>query len=58
MPVLPVVDTVKTIDTTGAITGTIDRTSLRVVQTPQSFGFDLLLDAHRRAAALRLGAHR
>jgi len=51
VPVLPVVDTVKTVDTTGSITGTIDRTSLRVVQTPQAFGFDLLLEAHRRAAA-------
>jgi 2-C-methyl-D-erythritol 4-phosphate cytidylyltransferase/2-C-methyl-D-erythritol 2,4-cyclodiphosphate synthase len=51
VPVLPVVDTVKTVDASGAITGTIDRTSLRVVQTPQAFGFDLLLEAHRRAAA-------
>src|SRR5262249_56491793 len=51
VPVLPVVDTVKTVDTTGTITGTIDRASLRVVQTPQAFGFDLLLEAHRRAAA-------
>ena len=51
VPVLPVVDTMKTVDTTGSITGTIDRTSLRVVQTPQAFGFDLLLEAHRRAAA-------
>src|SRR5262249_51051189 len=50
VPVLPVVDTVKTIDVAGAITGTIDRDRLRVVQTPQAFGFDLLLDAHRRAA--------
>jgi 2-C-methyl-D-erythritol 4-phosphate cytidylyltransferase / 2-C-methyl-D-erythritol 2,4-cyclodiphosphate synthase len=51
VPVLPVVDTVKTVDATGSITGTIDRSSLRVVQTPQAFGFDLLLEAHRRAAA-------
>jgi 2-C-methyl-D-erythritol 4-phosphate cytidylyltransferase / 2-C-methyl-D-erythritol 2,4-cyclodiphosphate synthase len=51
VPVLPVVDTVKTVDPTGAITGTIDRSALRVVQTPQAFGFDLLLEAHRRAAA-------
>jgi 2-C-methyl-D-erythritol 4-phosphate cytidylyltransferase / 2-C-methyl-D-erythritol 2,4-cyclodiphosphate synthase len=51
VPVLPVVDTVKTIDAAGAITGTIDRERLRVVQTPQAFRFELLLDAHRRAAA-------
>jgi 2-C-methyl-D-erythritol 4-phosphate cytidylyltransferase/2-C-methyl-D-erythritol 2,4-cyclodiphosphate synthase len=53
VPVLPVVDTVKTIDASGAITGTIDRERLRVVQTPQAFGFELLLDAHHRAAAAR-----
>src|SRR5262249_45292876 len=51
VPVLPVVDTVKIVDATGTITGTIDRERLRVVQTPQAFGFKLLLDAHRRAAA-------
>jgi 2-C-methyl-D-erythritol 4-phosphate cytidylyltransferase / 2-C-methyl-D-erythritol 2,4-cyclodiphosphate synthase len=51
VPVLPVVDTVKTVDAAGTIIGTIDRAPLRVVQTPQSFGFDLLLAAHRRAAA-------
>src|SRR6266508_336491 len=51
VPVLPVVDTVKSIDAAGTITGTIDRERLRVVQTPQGFGFELLLDAHRRAVA-------
>jgi 2-C-methyl-D-erythritol 4-phosphate cytidylyltransferase / 2-C-methyl-D-erythritol 2,4-cyclodiphosphate synthase len=51
VPVLPVVDTVKTVDASGTIIGTIDRAPLRVVQTPQSFGFALLLAAHRRAAA-------
>src|SRR5215470_16746471 len=51
VPVLPVVDTVKTVDRSGAITGTIDRGQLRAVQTPQAFGFELLLQAHRRAAA-------
>jgi 2-C-methyl-D-erythritol 4-phosphate cytidylyltransferase/2-C-methyl-D-erythritol 2,4-cyclodiphosphate synthase len=50
VPVMPVVDTVKTVDAAGTITGTIDRAPLRVVQTPQAFGFDLLLEAHRRAA--------
>jgi 2-C-methyl-D-erythritol 4-phosphate cytidylyltransferase/2-C-methyl-D-erythritol 2,4-cyclodiphosphate synthase len=51
VPVLPVADTVKTVDSAGRVTGTIDRTQLRVVQTPQSFRFAALLDAHRRAAA-------
>jgi len=55
IPVLPVADTVKTIDIQGRVTGTLDRERLRVVQTPQSFGFRALLDAHRRA--VREGRH-
>jgi 2-C-methyl-D-erythritol 4-phosphate cytidylyltransferase/2-C-methyl-D-erythritol 2,4-cyclodiphosphate synthase len=55
IPVLPVADTVKTIDLQGRVTGTLDRDRLRVVQTPQSFGFRALLDAHRRA--VREGRH-
>jgi 2-C-methyl-D-erythritol 4-phosphate cytidylyltransferase / 2-C-methyl-D-erythritol 2,4-cyclodiphosphate synthase len=35
----------------GAIASTPDRASLRAVQTPQAFRFDLILGAHRRAAA-------
>src|SRR5215475_8167833 len=45
--VLPVVDTVKIVDASGVITGTIDRGPLRVVQTPQGFAFELLLEAHQ-----------
>ena len=45
----PVVDTIKLIDpATGRVT-TPDRSSLRAVQTPQSFNFRMLLDAHLRA---------
>jgi 2-C-methyl-D-erythritol 4-phosphate cytidylyltransferase / 2-C-methyl-D-erythritol 2,4-cyclodiphosphate synthase len=33
------------------VIGTIDRTHLRVVQTPQAFAFSALRDAHRRAEA-------
>jgi 2-C-methyl-D-erythritol 4-phosphate cytidylyltransferase/2-C-methyl-D-erythritol 2,4-cyclodiphosphate synthase len=33
------------------VTGTLDRASLRIVQTPQAFRFPPLLDAHRRATA-------
>jgi 2-C-methyl-D-erythritol 4-phosphate cytidylyltransferase / 2-C-methyl-D-erythritol 2,4-cyclodiphosphate synthase len=51
VPVIPVADTVKTVDAAGAVTGTIDRTHLRLVQTPQAFGFTALLDAHRKARA-------
>jgi 2-C-methyl-D-erythritol 4-phosphate cytidylyltransferase / 2-C-methyl-D-erythritol 2,4-cyclodiphosphate synthase len=51
VPVIAVADTVKTVDASGAVTGTIDRTNLRMVQTPQAFRFAGLLDAHRRAKA-------
>ena len=39
------------VDAEGAVTGTIDRANLRIVQTPQAFAFAPLLDAHRRALA-------
>jgi 2-C-methyl-D-erythritol 4-phosphate cytidylyltransferase/2-C-methyl-D-erythritol 2,4-cyclodiphosphate synthase len=51
VPVIAVADTVKSVDASGAVTGTIDRTNLRMVQTPQAFRFAGLLDAHRRAKA-------
>ncbi|MET0923393.1 MAG: bifunctional 2-C-methyl-D-erythritol 4-phosphate cytidylyltransferase/2-C-methyl-D-erythritol 2,4-cyclodiphosphate synthase [Xanthobacteraceae bacterium] len=51
VPVLPLADTVKTVDAAGTVTGTIDRAQLRMVQTPQAFGFAALLAAHRRAQA-------
>jgi 2-C-methyl-D-erythritol 4-phosphate cytidylyltransferase/2-C-methyl-D-erythritol 2,4-cyclodiphosphate synthase len=51
VPVLPVADTVKTVDAAGTVTGTLDRASLRMVQTPQAFSFAALCEAHRRARA-------
>jgi 2-C-methyl-D-erythritol 4-phosphate cytidylyltransferase/2-C-methyl-D-erythritol 2,4-cyclodiphosphate synthase len=51
IPALPVTDTVKTIDGLGRVDKTLDRASLRLVQTPQAFAFTPLLDAHRRAQA-------
>ena len=51
VPVVAVADTVKTVDAAGVVTGTIDRAHLRLVQTPQAFGFTALLAAHRRARA-------
>ena len=51
IPALPVTDTVKTVDAAGLVDKTLDRNSLRLVQTPQSFAFPALLEAHRRAAA-------
>ncbi len=51
VPGLPLADTVKEIDAAGFVIATPDRARLRAVQTPQSFRFDLILDAHRAAAA-------
>ncbi len=50
IPVVPVTDTVKVVDKSGAVTATPDRAQLRIAQTPQAFQFDIILDAHRRAA--------
>jgi len=51
IPGLPVTDTVKRIDTAGLAAETLERGSLRSVQTPQAFSFDRLHAAHRKAAA-------
>jgi len=50
IPALEVTDTIKSVDNNGHVTGTVDRSTLRSVQTPQAFKFAALLDAHRRAA--------
>ncbi|MFF5031556.1 2-C-methyl-D-erythritol 4-phosphate cytidylyltransferase [Nocardia salmonicida] len=52
VPALPVVDTVKSVDDAGIVTGTPDRAHLRAIQTPQGFAADLL----RRAYATDVGA--
>lgn len=51
IPALPVTDTVKRVDSGDMVEATLERSSLRLVQTPQAFAFATLLDAHRRAAA-------
>jgi 2-C-methyl-D-erythritol 4-phosphate cytidylyltransferase/2-C-methyl-D-erythritol 2,4-cyclodiphosphate synthase len=51
IPGLPVTDTVKSVYATGLVDKTVDRNSLRLVQTPQAFTFEPLLAAHRRAVA-------
>src|SRR3954465_11994505 len=43
-------DTIKVVNDREEVVGTPDRARLRAVQTPQSFRFAALLDAHRRAA--------
>jgi 2-C-methyl-D-erythritol 4-phosphate cytidylyltransferase/2-C-methyl-D-erythritol 2,4-cyclodiphosphate synthase len=51
VPGIAISDTVKTIDAAAVVAETLDRSRLRIVQTPQAFAFDLILEAHRRAAA-------
>jgi len=51
VPAVAIADTVKRVDAASVIVETLDRGSLRVVQTPQAFGYPLIVEAHRRAAA-------
>ncbi len=51
VPAIAVADTVKKIDERNVVTETLDRNRLRMVQTPQAFAFDLIIEAHRRAKA-------
>ncbi|MEU6581893.1 2-C-methyl-D-erythritol 4-phosphate cytidylyltransferase [Nocardia sp. NPDC046763] len=46
VPALPVTDTIKSVDETGAVTGTPDRSGLRAIQTPQGFDAALLRAAY------------
>jgi 2-C-methyl-D-erythritol 4-phosphate cytidylyltransferase/2-C-methyl-D-erythritol 2,4-cyclodiphosphate synthase len=50
IPAVPVTDTIKLTGTNGDVEATPDRARLRIAQTPQVFRFDVILDAHRRAA--------
>jgi 2-C-methyl-D-erythritol 4-phosphate cytidylyltransferase/2-C-methyl-D-erythritol 2,4-cyclodiphosphate synthase len=50
IPAIPVSDTIKLIGETGNVEATPERARLRIAQTPQSFRYDVILDAHRRAA--------
>ena len=52
VPVVPVVDTVKVVDADGFVVRTADRDTLRIVQTPQGFRRDVLLEAHRLHGSL------
>lgn len=51
VPGIPVTDTIKSVDSAGVVTGTVDRTSLRAIQTPQGFDFDALTSAYASADA-------
>ncbi|WP_089297687.1 2-C-methyl-D-erythritol 4-phosphate cytidylyltransferase [Actinoplanes regularis] len=50
IPVLPVVDTIKEVDGDDIVLGTVDRSALRAVQTPQGFRATMLRAAHAAAA--------
>jgi 2-C-methyl-D-erythritol 4-phosphate cytidylyltransferase / 2-C-methyl-D-erythritol 2,4-cyclodiphosphate synthase len=50
IPAIPVTDTIKLTGEGGNVEDTPDRARLRIAQTPQSFRFDVILEAHRRAA--------
>jgi len=52
IPVLPVADTIKSVDAAGLVTGTVDRVPLVCAQTPQGFRRDVLERAHRGATGI------
>ncbi|MFL2831631.1 MAG: 2-C-methyl-D-erythritol 4-phosphate cytidylyltransferase [Candidatus Puniceispirillaceae bacterium] len=50
IPSLPMTDTVKHVDETNKVLDTVDRSTLRRVQTPQAFSFDKLFRLHQTNA--------
>ena len=50
IPSLPITDTVKHVDQTNTVLDTVDRSTLRRVQTPQVFSFDKLFRLHQSNA--------
>jgi 2-C-methyl-D-erythritol 4-phosphate cytidylyltransferase/2-C-methyl-D-erythritol 2,4-cyclodiphosphate synthase len=50
VPAVAVTDTIKQVSASGNVEATPDRATLRIAQTPQAFRFDVILEAHRRAA--------
>jgi 2-C-methyl-D-erythritol 4-phosphate cytidylyltransferase / 2-C-methyl-D-erythritol 2,4-cyclodiphosphate synthase len=51
IPGVAMTDTIKEVDSAARVVRTLDRASLRGIQTPQAFAFDALLAAHRKAVA-------
>jgi 2-C-methyl-D-erythritol 4-phosphate cytidylyltransferase len=49
VPAIDVADTVKHVDADGHVTGTLERSGLRAVQTPQGFRREVLVEANRAA---------
>jgi 2-C-methyl-D-erythritol 4-phosphate cytidylyltransferase/2-C-methyl-D-erythritol 2,4-cyclodiphosphate synthase len=50
IPTVAVADTIKLIDASGNVVDTPERARLRIAQTPQAFRYEIILEAHRRAA--------
>ncbi|MDE2242031.1 MAG: 2-C-methyl-D-erythritol 4-phosphate cytidylyltransferase, partial [Bradyrhizobium sp.] len=50
VPAIAVTDTIKMVGDTGNVEATPERARLRIAQTPQAFRYEVILDAHRRAA--------
>jgi 2-C-methyl-D-erythritol 4-phosphate cytidylyltransferase len=46
VPVVPITDTVKAVDSAGVVLETVDRAALRAAQTPQGFRRDVLAAVH------------
>src|SRR5262245_19921664 len=53
---LPVTDTLKKVDESGLITGTVEREQLWRAQTPQGFPREIIVRAHREAKSARVSA--
>ncbi len=49
IPAMPVTDTLKEIDDHEMVVATLDRSRIRLAQTPQTFDFDLIRHAHQMA---------
>ncbi|MBF0191008.1 MAG: 2-C-methyl-D-erythritol 2,4-cyclodiphosphate synthase [Magnetococcales bacterium] len=56
IPAIVIHDTIKRIDDMARVAGTLDRTTLRRIQTPQIFRFGLLSRCHQEAARLGIVA--
>lgn len=56
IPAIPVTDTVKVISAQNTVKKTLDRSRLRLVQTPQGFSYEVLSQAYENAINLKYKA--
>ena len=56
VPALPAVDTLKRVDSSGVVTGTLEREGIVRIQTPQAFPREMLESAHEAAVRDRVTA--